>query len=69
MRATAAGLRRGAMDAYSGAHRWARFLVALGLDARMMAAHLVSPYGSQGKSGKNDANDAAAVCAFAQNPP
>jgi transposase len=33
-----------------------------GLDARIIAAHLVEPYRLQGKSGKNDANDAAAIC-------
>ena len=35
-----------AMEASSSAHRWARQLVALGLDARIMAAHLVAPYRS-----------------------
>jgi transposase len=42
--------------------------MALGLDARIMAAHLVSPYRSQGASGKNDANDAAAICEAASRP-
>ena len=32
------------------------------VDARIIAAHLVAPYRLQGKSGKNDANDAAAIC-------
>jgi transposase len=32
------------------------------LDARIIAAHLVAPYRLQGKGGKNDANDAAAIC-------
>jgi transposase len=50
-----------AMEACSGAHHWTRKLRALGLDARMMAAHFVTPYRMQGKGGKNDANDAAAV--------
>ena len=57
-----------AMEASSGAHHWARKLVALGLDARIIAAHLVSPYRLQGKSGKNDANDAAAICEAASRP-
>ena len=57
-----------AMEASSSAHHWARRLVALGLDARIMAAHLVAPYRSQGKGGKNDANDAAAVCKAASRP-
>lgn len=51
-----------AMEASSSAHHWARKLVALGLDARIIAAHLVAPYLMQGESGKNDANDAAAIC-------
>ena len=57
-----------AMEASSSAHHWARKLVALGLDARIIAAHLVSPYRLQGKSGKNDANDAAAICEAASRP-
>jgi transposase len=57
-----------AMEACSGAHHWSRKLVALGLDARIIAAHLVAPYRLQGKSGKNDANDAAAVCEAASRP-
>jgi transposase len=59
---------RVAMEASSSAHHWARKLVALGLDARIIAAHLVAPYRLQGKSGKNDANDAAAICEAASRP-
>jgi transposase len=47
-----------AMEASSSAHHWARKLCSLGLDARIIAAHLVKPYRKQGSSGKNDANDA-----------
>ena len=50
------------MEASSSAHHWARKLCSLGLDARIIAAHLVKPYRKQGSSGKNDANDAAAIC-------
>lgn len=57
-----------AMEACCGAHHWARKLSALGLDARIIAAHLVSPYRLQGKGGKNDANDAAAICEAASRP-
>ena len=57
-----------AMEASSSAHHWARKLVALGLDARIIAAHLVAPYRLQGKTGKNDANDAAAICEAASRP-
>jgi transposase len=47
-----------AMEACSGAHHRARKLQALGLDARLIAAHFVTPYRMQGRGGKNDANDA-----------
>lgn len=57
-----------AMEASSSAHHWARRLRSMGLDARIIAAHLVSPYRLQGKTGKNDANDAAAVCEAAGRP-
>ena len=57
-----------AMETSSSAHHWARKLIALGLDARIIAAQLVSPYRRQGASGKNDANDAAAVCEAAGRP-
>lgn len=57
-----------AMEASSSAHHWARRLIALGLDARIIAAHLVAPYRLQGKGGKNDANDAAAICEAASRP-
>ena len=57
-----------AMEACGGAHHWARRLVAMGLDARLIAAHFVAPYRLGGKGGKNDANDAAAICEAASRP-
>lgn len=39
---------------------WCRQLCQLGLDACMIPAQFVEPYRIQGKSGKNDAIDAAA---------
>jgi transposase len=57
-----------AMEACSGAHHWARRLRAMGLDARLIAAHFVSPYRLEGKAGKNDMTDAAAVCEAASRP-
>ena len=57
-----------AMEASSSAHYWARKLMVLGLEARIIAAQLVSPYRRQGASGKNDANDAAAICEAASRP-
>jgi transposase len=57
-----------AMEACSSAHHWARRLRALGLDARLIAATFVSPYRMEGKSGKNDMTDAAAICEAASRP-
>ena len=57
-----------AMEACSGAHHWARQLRAMGLNARLIAANFVSPYRMEGKSGKNDMNDAAAICEAASRP-
>ena len=57
-----------AMETSSSSPHWARKLIALGLDARIIAAQLVSPYRKQGASGKNDANDAAAICEAASRP-
>ena len=56
------------METSSSSHHWARKLIALGLDARIIAAQLVNPYRKQGVSGKNDANDAAAICEAASRP-
>ena len=56
------------MEACSGAHHWARKLQGFGLDARLIAASFVTPYRMQGRGGKNDANDAAAVCEAASRP-
>jgi transposase len=53
------------MEACSSAHYWSRKLRALGLDARLIAAHFVTPYRMEGK---NDANDAAAICEAASRP-
>ncbi len=57
-----------AMEASSSAHHWARKLQALGLQPRIISAQLVEPYRSQGAGGKNDANDAAAICEAASRP-
>jgi transposase len=53
------------MEACSGAQHWARELRQLGHDPRIMAAEFVEPY-RQG--GKNDANDAAAICEAVGRP-
>jgi transposase len=57
-----------AMETSSSAHHWARKLVAMGLDARIISAQLVGPYRLEGHTGKNDANDAAAICEAASRP-
>ncbi len=57
-----------AMEACSGAHHWARCLRAMGLDARLISAEFTAAYRLQGHTGKNDANDAAAICEAASRP-
>jgi transposase len=47
------------IEACASAHYWARELSRFGHDVRLMAAQFVIPYR---KSGKNDANDAEAIC-------
>jgi transposase len=56
------------MEVSSSAHHWGRKLMALGMDARIIAAQLAAPYRSEGATGKNDANDAAAICEAASRP-
>jgi transposase len=57
-----------AMEAGSGAHHWARELGALGHDARIIDPRLVAPYRHNGRAGKNDFNDAMAICEAAGRP-
>lgn len=57
-----------AMEACSGAHHWSRKLIERGFDARIIPGSSVAPYRIQGRSGKNDANDAAAICEAASRP-
>jgi len=47
------------MEAGSASHHWARALLALGHEVRLMPAQYVRPYR---KRHKNDAADAAAIC-------
>lgn len=53
------------MEACSGAHYWARELSKLSHDVRIMAPKFVVPYR---KGGKNDNNDAAAICEAVSRP-
>lgn len=56
------------MESCGGAHHWARKLAVIGLQPRLIAGHFVGPYRMEGKRGKSDANDAAAVCEAASRP-
>ncbi len=47
------------IEACGGAHYWARELTKLGHTVKLMSAQFVTPYR---KRGKNDANDAEAIC-------
>lgn len=42
--------------------------MALGHTARILAPKFVAPYRMSGRQGKNDANDAAAICEAAGRP-
>jgi transposase len=53
------------MEACSSAHWFARELAALGHTPRIIASEFVRPFRL---SGKNDANDAAAICAAVRQP-
>jgi transposase len=50
------------MEAGSGAHHWAPAIRKLDHDACIMDPKLVARYRHHGRSGKNDANDAEAIC-------
>jgi transposase len=53
------------IEACAGAHYWARELGKLGHTVKLMAAQFVQPYR---KSGKNDTNDAEAICEAVGRP-
>ena len=53
------------MEACSTAHHWARELIALGHDVRLIPPTYVKPYV---KRGKNDAADAEAICEAVTRP-
>ena len=54
-----------AMEACGGAHYWAPELTRQGPSVRIIAAEFVQAFR---KSGKNDANDAEAICTAARQP-
>lgn len=53
------------LEACSGAHEWARRFQELGHTVRIMAPRFVIPYR---RRGKNDSNDAEAICEAVQRP-
>jgi len=53
------------IEACGTSHHWARELAKLGHEVRLMPATYVKPYV---KRGKNDANDAAAICEAVTRP-
>lgn len=53
------------IEACGSAHHWARRLTPLGHTVRLMAGPFVAPYR---KSGKNDGNDAEAICEAVGRP-
>jgi len=53
------------MEACASAHYWGRELRKFGHNVQLMAAHFVGAYR---KSGKNDANDAEAICEAVGRP-
>src|SRR5271165_1275723 len=53
------------METCGGAHYWGRELTKLGHTVKLMAAQFVIPYR---KRGKNDANDAEAICEAVGRP-
>ena len=52
-------------EACATAHHWARELIGLGHEVKLMPPHYVKPYV---KRGKNDAADAAAICEAVTRP-
>jgi len=53
------------LEACGGSHDWARRLMAMGHDVRLISPQFVKPYV---KSNKNDVADAAAICEAMQRP-
>jgi transposase len=53
------------LEACSGAHEWARRFAQYGHTVKLMAPKFVAPYR---RSGKNDSNDAEAICEAVSRP-
>lgn len=57
-----------AMESCSGAHHWAREFTKHGHSCKLIAPKFVTPFRMSGRRSKNDAADAAAICAAASKP-
>jgi transposase len=53
------------IEACGSSHYWARELIKLGHTVKLIATHFVTPYRTKGK---NDANDAEAICEAISRP-
>lgn len=56
------------LEACAGAHQWARELKNYGHEVKLIAPQFVAPYRKSGKAGKNDRNDAEAICEAVGRP-
>ena len=56
------------LEAGGGSHYWARELTRLGHEVKLIAPQFVAPYRKSGKTGKNDRNDAEAICEAVGRP-
>lgn len=56
------------LEACAGAHQWARELKNDGHEVKLIAPQFVAPYRKSGKAGKNDRNDAEAICEAVGRP-
>lgn len=56
------------VEAGGGSHYWARELTRLGHEVKLIAPQFVAPYRKSGKAGKNDQNDAEAICEAVGRP-
>jgi len=56
------------LEAGGGSHYWARELTCLGHEVKLIAPQFVAPYRKSGKTGKNDRNDAEAICEAVGRP-
>ncbi len=56
------------MEATCACHYWGRQLAAIGLAPKLISPSFVAPYRMEGRTAKNDAHDAAAICEAMSRP-